>query len=154
MTNVWLIAAGVLALLWWSMKMKADGSGDASVSVKGATVSVKNVDAVESSICYRYRGPVGNLVGIMDSGARPELELTTGRIYDRKPLLPGPIAGVGWIHFWVDFGARDRMGAALIQEAFPTADEWNQYWFKESLTVSEQNDAGGLVHVPDQLWMN
>lgn len=146
MNPLWIIL-GAVAVLAWLFRNGGGGPGGGTVlAVKGGTVDISNVEAVESRYLWEYSGPASRLTvqnGTRDNPAIDELPLAPAGLYTHKPLRPDPrnpqASKAGWKRILMD-GWADG-----VEEG-----RWLQWWRPVVITVGDQL-ARGVRTVPDSM---
>jgi hypothetical protein len=143
-TNIWLILGG-LGLVAFLFRKATAGSGTL-LSVKGGTVDIQNVEAVESRGVWQYSGIQSRLWvqrGSRDNPNIDELPLVPGALYTERPLRPDPRNGqqtkAGVQRIYMDSRADG------VEEG-----EWTLWWRPVVVTVQEQI-ARGVRTIPDTM---
>jgi hypothetical protein len=143
-TNIWLILGG-LGLVAFLFRKATAGSGTL-LSVKGGTVDIQNVEAVESRGVWQYSGIASRLWvqrGSRDNPNIDELPLVPGALYTERPLRPDPRNGqqtkAGNQRIYMDSRADG------VEEG-----QWTLWWRPVVVTVQEQI-ARGVRTIPDTM---
>ncbi len=136
----------------WRRSSRAEASAT-SVTVRGAKVSVENVEAIEESRVWKYIGPkawiVPNAGGL--NMLRPgSLLLTPDSYYSHQPLMPGKWGTHPDILLMEEKGGTTIYGPS-VGRLDPEADQWASWWEPKVLTVGEQLAVGLVIDVPSNL---
>jgi len=125
---------------------KASSGSGTLLSVKGGTVDIQNVEAVESRGVWQYSGIASRLWvqrGSRDNPMIDELPLVPGALYTERPLRPDPRNGqqtkAGVQRIYMDARADG------VEEG-----EWTLWWRPVVVTVQEQI-ARGVRTIPDTM---
>lgn len=125
---------------------KATAGSGTLLSVKGGTVDIQNVEAVESRGVWQYSGIQSRLWvqrGSRDNPNIDELPLVPGALYTERPLRPDPRNGqqtkAGVQRIYMDSRADG------VEEG-----EWTLWWRPVVVTVQEQI-ARGVRTIPDTM---
>lgn len=147
MNPLWLIVGAVALVAWLWRNSGGGGPGGGTVlSVKGGTVDIQNVEAVESRPAWEYSGIASRLW--VQSGNRQtlgveELPLVPGALYTERPLRPDPRNGqqtkAGNNRIYMDSRADG------VDEG-----QWTLWWRPVVVTVQLQI-ARGVRTIPDTM---
>lgn len=146
-------AVAIAGLWWWRQRREVMEAGPASVTVRGAKVSIENVEAIEETRVWKYIGPSAWIVP--DAGGifqlRPgSMKLTPGTYYDAQPALPGKW-GIkpSTILLEERTDRQPTIYGPALGNLDVEADTWASYWQPVVLTVGEQLAVGLVVTVPE-----
>lgn len=139
MNPLWLILGAVAALAWLSRNR----AGKTVLAVKGGTVEIANLEAVESRLLWEYSGIATSMktnLGTRDRQNLVELMLVPGALYDVQPVRP------------LKTQTPTKLGNVTII-VYGRADgvdegEW-QMWWRPSVVTVQQQIARGIRIVPD-----